>query len=115
MSTTTVQTPTGDRSYAAPRRAAMRLTGRGRAAVVILALLVLATVGLLGASISGAAQRDGSVPTHTVVVHPGDTLWDLASAAAHGGSILDMEQHIKDLNGLDSGMLVTGQTLRVPN
>lgn len=115
MSSATVQTLTSRRPYAAVRRSTVRLTRRGRLVVVVLAVAVLAAVGLLGASISGAAQHGGSVPTHRVVIHPGDTLWDLASAAARGGSILEMEQRIKDLNGLDSGMLITGQTLRVPN
>lgn len=115
MSSTTVQSLIGTRPYAAPHRSTVRLTRRGRAVVVVLALAVLAAVGLLGASISGAAPRGGSVPTRTVVIHPGDTLWDLASTAAHGGSVLEMEQRIKDLNGLDSGMLITGQILRIPN
>lgn len=99
-----------------PRRSAVRLTRRGRVVVLGLTLLVLLLVGLVGAGLSGASERPGrAVPTHSIVVAPGDTLWDLATAAAHGGSILDMEQRIKDLNGLDSAVLISGQHLRIPD
>lgn len=101
---------------AAPRRrSAVRLTRRGRIVVFMLALLVLMALALAGASLSGAAGESGAgVPTHTIVVAPGDTLWDLASDAAGGGSVREMEQRIKDLNGLDSGVLIAGQRLRIP-
>ncbi|MEP9381840.1 LysM peptidoglycan-binding domain-containing protein [Nocardioides sp. KR10-350] len=101
----------------APRRgSSVRLTRRGRVVVFLVALGLLLAAGFLGAGLSGAAQEKGNaVPTHTVVVEPGDTLWDLASDAADGGSVRDMEQQIKDLNGLDSGMLAAGQSLRIPN
>lgn len=113
MSSTTI-----DQFFApAPRRRShVRLTRRGRLVVLGLALLVLLVVGMLGAGLSGASEQSGpSVPTHPVVVAPGDTLWDLAAAAAHGGSVLDMEQRIEDLNGLDSAMLISGQRLRIPD
>jgi len=97
------------------RRSTVRLTRRGRVVVFALALLVLLALGVAGAGLSGAAGEKGrDVPTRGVVVAPGDTLWDLASEAADGGSVRDMEQQIKDLNGLDSGMLLAGQRLRVP-
>lgn len=100
----------------APRRpSTLRLTRRGRVVVFILALLVVMALGFAGASLSGAAGKAGrGVPTRTVVVAPGDTLWDLASEAAEGGSVRGMEQQIKDLNGLDSAVLVAGQRLRIP-
>lgn len=99
-----------------PRRSTIRLTRRGRLVVLGFSLVVLFLVGLLGAGLSGASERPGrGAPTHLVVVAPGDTLWGFASAAAHGGSILDMEQRIKDLNGLDSAVLISGQRLRIPN
>jgi len=113
MTTTTVD----QMVYAAPRRrSTVRLTRRGRAVVFLAALVVLLGLGLLGAGIAGASGEKGAgVPTHTVVVGTGDTLWDLAADAADGGDIRAMEQTIKDLNGLDSGMLVSGQTLRIPS
>jgi len=84
--------------------------------VLVIALLLFLALGLVGAGLSGAAGQSGpAVPTHTVVVAPGDTLWDLASAAAKGGSIRDMEQEITDLNGLSSVVLVAGQRLRIPD
>jgi len=102
--------------YADPRRSTVRLTRRGRVVVFLVTLLAVMAVGFVGASISGASQEKGvGVSTRTVVVGTGDTLWDLASDAAGGGDIRSMEQTIKDLNGLDSGMLIAGQTLRIPN
>jgi len=102
--------------YATPRRSAVRLTRRGRLVVFLFALAVLFLLGFLGASVSGASQEKGrGVATHTIVVGTGVTLWDLAADAANGGDIRATEQRIKDLNGLDSGMLTAGQTLRIPN
>lgn len=115
MSSTTVDMLMVEHAGVARARAAVRLTRRGRTVVFLLALGVLLGIGLLGASMSGAAPSGGTVATHTVVVGTGDTLWDLAVDAADGGDVRAMELRIKDLNGLDSSMLVAGQTLRVPN
>lgn len=103
-----------------PRRAtrrssAVRLTRRGKVVVFGFTLLVLLALAVVGAGLSGAAGQQGHLATHTVLVAPGDTLWDLAAQASHGGDIRAMEQEIKDLNGLDSGMLVAGQHLRIPS
>lgn len=102
-------------SSASCRRSTVRLTRRGRIVVFVLALGLLLLIGVVGAGVSGASPEKGSVATRSVVVGPGDTLWDLASDAADGGDIRSMEQRIEDLNGLSSGMLVAGQTLRIPD
>lgn len=102
-------------SSAPRRRSTLRLTRRGRVVVFAFALLAVMVLGFAGASLSGATGEAGrGVATRTVVVAPGDTLWDLASDAADGGSVRGMEQQIKDLNGLDSAVLVAGQRLRIP-
>jgi len=93
----------------------LRLTRRGR---VVVFLAGLATVFALGVTVSagaGATLHGGSEQVHTVVVAPGDTLWDIAAQAAQGGDIRSMEHHIMELNGLSAGALQVGMHLRVPN
>ncbi|EFM12078.1 Peptidoglycan-binding lysin domain protein [Paenibacillus curdlanolyticus YK9] len=51
-----------------------------------------------------------------VYVAPGDTLWQIASAATgHDGDIREMVYEIKVRNGLDSEQLQSGQMLIIPN
>ena len=56
----------------------VRLTRRGRLAVLLLALVVLLAAGLLLAQASMADGEDTPDPTRVVVVAPGETLWGLA-------------------------------------
>jgi len=100
----------------APLRSTVRLTRRGRIVVFAAGLLVLLALGVLisnGAGAAGHAGRPES--THAVVVAPGDTLWDLASGAAHGGDVRAMITHIEEINGLSGVSLSAGQTLRIPD
>lgn len=101
---------------ARPRRSTVRLTRRGRVVVFVLGLMVLLGLGLAVSAGAGAAMHGGAPePTHQVVVAPGDTLWDLASGAAHGGDVRSMITHIEELNGLSGADLSAGQTLRIPD
>lgn len=107
------------------RRSTVRLTRRGRVVVFAFALVVLFGIALIGAKVAFAVENGadadagfrGPAPAaHTMVVGDGDTLWDISSKAVAGtdSSIREMEQTIKELNGLESSMLVSGQTLIVP-
>ncbi|TQL70314.1 LysM domain-containing protein [Nocardioides albertanoniae] len=102
------------------RRSQVRLTRRGRIVVFAFALVVLFSIALVGARVAfgaGGAEFPGtSSSAHTMVVGDGDTLWDISSEAVAGtdASIREMEQTIKELNSLESSMLVTGQTLIIP-
>ncbi|MBC7276250.1 LysM peptidoglycan-binding domain-containing protein [Nocardioides sp.] len=102
------------------RRSTVRLTRRGRVVVFVFALVVLFGIALIGAKVAfavenGAEKSSGSA-AHTMVVGDGDTLWDISAKAVIGtdASIREMEQTIKELNGLESSMLLSGQTLIVP-
>jgi len=98
------------------QRSTVRLTRRGRFVVFAVGLLVLLALGLLISNGAGAASDAGTPErTHAVVVGPGDTLWELASTAAHGGDIRSMITHIEELNGLSGVSLSAGQTLRIPD
>jgi len=107
------------------RRSTVRLTRRGRIVVFAFALVVLFGIALIGARVAfavegdadaGARFRGPSSAAHTMVVGDGDTLWDISSKAVAGtdASIREMEQRIKELNSLESSMLVSGQTLIIP-
>ena len=100
--------------------APIRLTRRGRAVLV-----VALTGGLLGGAVSAAgvslAGADSGTPAghavpqlRHVVVHQGDTLWEIAAAAAPGSDPRAMVQRIIDLNGLTEAPLVPGQQLVLP-
>ncbi|MFJ9392430.1 LysM peptidoglycan-binding domain-containing protein [Nocardioides sp. NPDC101246] len=102
------------------RRSTVRLTRRGRVVVFAFALVVLFGIAFIGArvafAVEGGAEKSPAPSAHTMVVSDGDTLWDISSKAVAGSdaSIREMEQTIKELNSLESSMLVSGQTLIIP-
>ena len=98
-------------------RSTVRLTRRGRVVVFVAGLLLLLGMGLLISNGAGAALHAGTPEsTHSIVVAPGDTLWELASEAAGAdGDVRSMIDHIEKINGLAGASLSAGQTLRIPN
>lgn len=93
----------------------LRLTRRGRLvllfALVAVALAVLTLLG--GPAESTNARYDP--PTVTVVVQPGQTLWDIATDVAPDEDPRVVIEEILDLNGLtDAGSIRAGQPLYVP-
>jgi hypothetical protein len=93
----------------------LRLTRRGRW-VVVVAVLALAFTALilLGAPAASTGQVR-HVPAHTVVVQPGQTLWDIALAVAPKSDPRDEIAKIVDLNSLpDAGAIRAGQPLDIP-
>ena len=119
MSTMTIdQTLSFQRGQAKPvarPRSSVRLTRRGRAVVVLLALMAVLAVGIFVASGSVATDDAGTPePTTVVQVEPGDTLWGIASAAANDGDVASMMDRIEKLNALDHSSLMSGQRLLVP-
>jgi nucleoid-associated protein YgaU len=88
--------------------------------VVLLTSVALALVLLFAFVITAAAdQADASIggetATVTHVVRSGDTLWDIAVAAAPAGSdVRDAVEDIKRINGLTSSLIMPGQVLIVP-
>lgn len=107
------------RPAVALRPVRLRLTRRGR--FVLFGLPVLAVAAcLLGAGLlmltSGTAQAGSeSHPggTQSVTVAPGDTLWDIAQAAAPEEDPRSTMAQIEELNQLD-GSVRPGQHLVVP-
>lgn len=98
----------------APRAGGVRLTRRGRLVVLLLGLALALSAAVWLAAGSVASDQSGVVQVEVVTVTPGETLWDIASDAAAGGDVAAMMQRIRELNTLDSNMLVVGQEVRVP-
>lgn len=100
-------------------RTPIRLTRRGRVVVVAFASAVtLVSLWLTVGPGALAGGNDGGAPSgpgETVVVDPGDTLWDIAADAAPDGDTRLVVQRIIDLNGLGGDPTVRpGQELRLP-
>ena len=94
-------------------RPALRLTRRGRLALVALVAVALLAVAPWRAI---ASTPPGTVPTGwiMVTVAPGDTLWTLAEARHPGEDPRPAIAEIKAANGLESSTLQPGQVLVVP-
>lgn len=95
--------------------ASMRLTRRGRLAVTAFFLgALLALVTAFGPGVVATGERGAPLPTRTVVVGEGDTLWGIAATVAEPGETREMVNRIVDLNSLSSVTIHSGQELAVP-
>jgi len=93
----------------------LRLTARGRL-VAVLALLALAfAVFTFVGSPAASTATSHHATSPTVVVQPGQTLWDIAAEAAPRSDPRDVIAEIIELNDLvDPGAIRAGQPLFVP-
>ncbi|HEX7739390.1 MAG TPA: LysM peptidoglycan-binding domain-containing protein [Marmoricola sp.] len=93
----------------------LRLTRRGRVVVVAGFLMVLGALMIaLGPMATGALHAGTPEPVRIVVVHPGDTLYDIAGSVAAPGHVNEMIAHIEQLNALNSPVIQPGQKIAVP-
>lgn len=100
---------------ARPAPGPLRLTRRGRVVVTLLMLAAVLVAVVAAGARSAATDHPGTpVPTRTVVVHPGDTLWELASSVASPGQVREVVHQIEELNALPSASLEAGQRIAVP-
>jgi len=94
--------------------APVRLTRRGR----LVLLMLMVALAFTAFSVARTATQAGTGParpaTRYVTVHPGETLWQIARAAAPGDDPRDTVDRIRDLNQLDTTVLQAGQRLVVP-
>lgn len=110
-----VLSATPHRTTARPASGALRLTRRGRAAVFLLAVVILLGVGFAVAGGSVATSEKGvAEPTEVITVGTGQTLWEIAAEISDDGDVRDAMRHIERINALESTMLVAGQRLAVP-
>ena len=95
--------------------ASVRLTRRGRLVVVFLFLgLMLAALTVFGATSAATGEAGEPVPTRTVLVDEGDTLWMIASEVAAPGEVREMVHRIEELNALSGAGVYVGQRIAVP-
>lgn len=112
---TPVAAPAGA-AVGAPRRAAIRLTARGRLVRSVLALVVgmLVAIGA-GGWLGSLGAQEYSGPLERVSVTAGDTLWAIAAASAGSGQdVRDVVDDIVQINGLGTAEIAVGQQLLVP-
>ena len=94
-------------------KAPVRLTRRGRV-VVVLMLLVLLVVGFsLGMAGQAAGPHTPGV-ARTVTVHPGESLWQVATRVAPDADPRLVVDQLVRINHLTGATVVTGQQLVVP-
>jgi LysM repeat protein len=99
----------------APESTTLRLTLRGRVAVLLAALLTIAVLAVaLGPSTTATGEAGDPVPTQTVTVQPGDTLWKLATDANPNGDLRQTVDDIMRLNSLPTAHLPMGSEIAVP-
>ena len=93
----------------------LRLTRRGQVVAVLLFLgLLLAVLTVYGSHSAATGAAGAPVPTRTVEVGEGDTLWAIASDVAEPGQVRDMVHQIQELNALSGSSLQVGQEIAVP-
>ena len=114
--TTRVPRPVQAPTAAAQERDGLRLTPRGRVVLALLGAVALSVLlGIGHPSSSHAGDRPTTLPkTATVVVQPGQTLWQIASRVAPGTDPRTTVHRIEELNGLTTATVSAGQRLYVP-
>lgn len=94
----------------------VRLTRRGKvvAQILLVAAAVLVVVGVAAGAraVTESPAPAGSGPS--VVVRPGDTLWNIASRHAPGADRRETIKEIRRLNHLDGSSVEVGQKLVLP-
>lgn len=99
---------------------ALRLTARGRMVIRATAALLLAVVGytVLGlvSGVAVSASDDARTrPAHSVVVRPGETLWQIAARELPSMDPREGIAVIRLRNGLAAGdVLQAGSTIAIP-
>jgi LysM repeat protein len=83
-------------------------------AVVLLLALVLAALTVFGSRSAATDEAGAPVPTRSVEVAPGDTLWGIASDVAAPGEVPEMVHQIKELNAISGSGVRVGQEIAVP-
>jgi Tfp pilus assembly protein FimV len=116
MSTTVTTDSTAAVTRTAPPR--LRITTRGRAALMgVVALPVVTAVGILVLN-GGGAIATGSAPDkplESITVMAGESLWDLAEDLAPQNDPREVIADLVSLNTLVSAEVRPGQQLDVPS
>lgn len=101
----------------APTTAPVRLTRRGRLALVLMLAALLLTAFSLGSQATQASDvaAQGAVSQlEQTTVQPGESLWSVAQRIAPANDPREVVAQIRRLNGLTSSELQVGQHLLLP-
>ena len=79
--------------------------------LVITSTFVGALVLLLASSVMAAGPEPATVDYR---VRSGDTLWTIAAEVADDSDVRGIIAQIRDINDLDSSLIVPGQVLEIP-
>ncbi|GAA3299471.1 LysM peptidoglycan-binding domain-containing protein [Dactylosporangium vinaceum] len=93
-------------------RTPVRLTGRGR--IVVFGFLLALTGGLVALVSAPGQAADPPGPAPTVIVQPGDTLWDIATRTKGREGRDATVEEIRRLNNLTGYDIDAGQRLVLP-
>jgi hypothetical protein len=98
------------------RPAPVRLTRRGRVAVLLALVTLLLVAFSLGKIGTQAAPRSHGRPAAlaTTTVHPGESLWAVAKRVAPGQDPRGVIARLQDVNHLDGATVRAGQLLLIP-
>ena len=104
---------------AAGTRSHLRLTRRGRVALVALVSVPLVAAALWfgvnsGSAAAGNASATSMAELEHVTVTPGESLWQIAETIAPHDDPRDVVDALVDMNGLRSSVVTPGQTLVIP-
>lgn len=101
-------------SISGPPRA-VRVTARGRVVVLLVVLVAALTIFALRSAPAASTDVVHHPRTVTVVVAPGETVWDIARRFAPNADPRAVVAEIEELNALaDAGSIRVGQPLAVP-
>jgi len=94
----------------------LRLTARGRALLMLGSALFLLLAVLVSGRFSAEAgsQAPTGPATSSVVVQPGENLWEIARRIAPASDPRQVVTEIRSLNGLGSTPVIAGQSIVVP-
>ncbi|HLR58316.1 MAG TPA: LysM peptidoglycan-binding domain-containing protein [Beutenbergiaceae bacterium] len=99
---------------AAPATRGYRFTLRGQRVLVALGFAAAIAAGAIAGTLIGPPELPEE--TATMVVQSGDSLWSIASSIAEPGEDLGpVMSEIRQLNGLETAHIASGQELVVPS
>jgi hypothetical protein len=92
----------------------LRLTRRGRVAVLVLLVLVASLASAVLFTTASRADNTPGGPAPTIVVQRGDTLWDIAARTLPDRNNQDAVAELRDLNHLTGYGIQPGDVLTLP-
>jgi hypothetical protein len=97
-----------------PTQPPLRLTRRGRAVVLGLLVVLASLASAVLFTTASRAEEPPAGPPPSIVVRPGDTLWDIAARSGVARDGQAGVEELRRLNGLSSYGVRPGDVLILP-